>query len=80
MKYSTGRNARVKHSTGSKKNCINRRSHRRPRPQHSTGRESTINHFTGMRFDGRCEEERARAEAERAALGEATRHEQRQPV
>jgi len=73
MKYSTGRNTRVKHSTATEEEYINRKSHRRPRPQHSTGRESTINHFTGMRFDMRREEEHARAQDERAAFEEATR-------
>jgi len=72
MLPSTGRTSRVKHSTATEEDYINspRRHHRRPRPQHSTGRESTINHFTGARFEVRRDEERAQAEAERAAAWE----------
>ena len=72
MKYSTGRNARVKHSTATEEDYINspRRHHRRPRPRYATGRDSTINHFTGIRFDLKREEERAQAEAEHRAAHE----------
>lgn len=73
MLTSTGRNSRMKHSTGADGSRAKRRKDRHPRPRHSTGRESTINHFTGMRFDMRREEEHARAQDERAAFEEATR-------
>jgi len=75
MLTSTGRNARMKHSTGGAGNRAKRREDRHPRPQHSTGRESTINHSTGMGSDVRRDEERARAGVERAAFEGATRWE-----
>lgn len=52
MKYSTGRNTRVRHSTATKEDGVNRRNHRRPRPRFSTSRASTMNHFTGAKSDG----------------------------
>jgi len=67
MLASTGRNARVRHLTTEVGNHAGRRNHSRPRPRYSTGRECTVNHFTGTLYDVRRDEERAQAEAEQAA-------------
>ena len=68
MLASTGRNSRVRHLTTEVGNHAGRRNHRRPRPRFSTGREGTVNHFTGtLLYDVRRDEEHARAEAEQAA-------------
>ncbi len=75
MLPSTGRNARARHSTATEGDRAKQRKDRHPRPRHSTGRESTINHSTGVGSDVRRDEERARTKAERAAFEEATRWE-----
>ena len=67
MLASTSRNSRVRHSTAEVGNHSGRRNHCRPRPRYSTGRECTVNHFTGTLYDVRRDEERAQAEAEQAA-------------
>lgn len=66
MLTSTGRKARVKHSTGSDDTLIKkaRRGHRCPRT--STGEKSTIIHFTGKLFDLKREEADVEAEAQAA--------------
>ena len=78
MKYSTGRNARMRHSTATKEDRAKRRKDRHPRPQHSTGRKSTLSHSTGMGADMTDDEEDARTESEQAAFEEAT--ERKPPV
>ena len=57
MRTSTGRDAKVKHSTGSdeKKTENARRAH--PRPRTSTGENATVTHFTGTLFDLKREEQ-----------------------
>lgn len=67
MLTSTGRNSRVRHSTTEEGDHSWRRNHRRPRPRFSTGREGTVNHFTGTLYDEIGDKERARAEAEKGA-------------
>ena len=70
MLTSTGRDSRVRHlrhSTAEEGDHAGRRNHRRPRPRYSTGRECTVNHFTGTPSNVRRDEERAQAEAEQAA-------------
>ena len=64
MLASTSRNSRVRHSTAEVGNRAGRRNHCRPRPRYSTGRECTVNHFTGTPSNVRRDEERAQAEAE----------------
>lgn len=64
MLTSTGRNSRVRHSTAEEGDHAGRRNHRRSRPRYSTGREGTVNHFTGTPSDEICDKERAQAEAE----------------
>jgi len=67
MKYSTGRGATVKHSTGDG-HSIWMRAHRRRRgPQTATGEYAAITHFTGRYYDLKLKEER---EAELAAWKE----------
>ena len=80
MLTSTGRNSRMKHSTGADGSRAKRRKDRHPSPRHSTGRESTINHSTGVWSDGRRDEEYAQVQAGRAAHKEAARPEPPQPV
>jgi hypothetical protein len=67
MLASTGRNSRVRHSTAEVGDHAMRRNHCRPRPPYSTGREGTVNHFTGAPSNVRRDEERAQAEAEQGA-------------
>lgn len=64
MLTSTGRNSRMRHSTSEEGDHAGRRSHRRPRPRFSTGREGTVNHFTGTQSDEKPDKEGAQAEAE----------------
>jgi len=80
MLTSTGRNARVKHSTGTVEDHTKRKDHRRPRPRFSTSQASTINHFTGAESNARRDEEHARAKAGRAAPEKATRRKPRPPA
>jgi hypothetical protein len=64
MLASTGRNSRVRHSTAEVGDHAMRRNHCRPRPRFSTGRECTVNHFTGTPYDERPDKEGAQAKAE----------------
>jgi len=67
MLASTGRNSRVRHSTAEVGDHAMRRNHCRPRPRYSTGKECTVNHFTGTPSDEIGDKERAQAEAKRGA-------------
>ena len=64
MLTSTGRNSRVRHSTAEVGDHAMRRNHCRPRPRFSTGRECTVNHFTGTPHAERPDKEGAQAKAE----------------
>lgn len=60
LSYSTGRGARVKHSTAMEWDELERLRNskkRRSRIQYSTGEMAAILHATGTQFDGRFEEE-----------------------
>jgi len=67
MKTSTGRDANVKHSTGSDETMTKKARRGHPHPRTSTGEQSTITHFTGRLFDLKREDE-AEIEAEEQAI------------
>ncbi len=76
MKYSTGRESKVKHSTGDTYDIWVRAHKRRTGPQCATGEYAAIKHFTGRYYDLKLEEER---EMEKAEAEEAARlHDRRQ--
>ena len=54
LKFSTGRDSRVKHATGADPNRVAKARRRHPRPCYSTGEGATIGHFTGRETDYRA--------------------------
>ena len=52
MKYSTGKDAKVKHATGPHFDDIKKKKKRKYVPvKHSTGSETAIRHVTGIEFE-----------------------------
>ncbi|MCK4340962.1 MAG: hypothetical protein KAY37_04485 [Phycisphaerae bacterium] len=67
MKYSTGRESKVKHSTGDTYDIWVRAHKRKNGPRCATGEYAAIKHFTGRYYDLKREEELEAERAEREA-------------
>ena len=65
MQYSTGRDSRMKHATGSEVEKMKDARSKHPRPCHATGSDSSLRHMTGERFDLKREMELDEQEEER---------------
>ncbi|MDA2936923.1 hypothetical protein MYX75_01495 [Acidobacteria bacterium AH-259-A15] len=63
IKYSTGKETKVKHSTGSEFVDLEKRRKKYFLIKHSTGKNAAIKHVTGVEFDLRRLEELEEEEA-----------------
>ena len=54
LKFSTGREAQMKHSTGADPDNVAKARRGHPRPRYSTGESASIAHFTGQETDYRA--------------------------
>ena len=54
LRFSTGRESRVKHSTGAEPDQVAKARRGYPRPRYSTGESTSIAHFTGRETDYRA--------------------------
>ena len=68
MQFSTGRNSRMKHATGSEAEKMKHARCKHPRPSHATGSDSTLRHMTGERFDLKREMELGEQEGRQKPL------------
>ena len=63
IKCATGRESRVKHSTASDPDQVEKARRRHPRPRYSTGESASIAHVTGRETDYRALEGEAKPAA-----------------
>ena len=54
LRFSTGRESRVQHSTGADPRKVAKARRGHPRPRYSTGESTSIAHFTGREMDYRA--------------------------
>ena len=66
LRSSTGRDSRVKHSTGAEPDRVAKARRGHPSPRYSTGESATIAHFTGRETDYRALAEHSDIPAEQA--------------
>jgi len=79
MQFSTGRDSRMKHDTGTEVEKMKDARCKHPRPGHSTGSDSPLRHMTGERSDLKRETELDEAEEKRLAEQKGQR-ERRKPL
>ena len=72
MKTSTGRDTKVKHSTGSDQTMAKESQGSCARPSTSTGENAAIAHVTGRRFDPKRGEEAEQAKVTKHKPPQAT--------
>ncbi|MBU4444542.1 hypothetical protein KJ656_05600 [bacterium] len=61
MKYSTGKDANVEHSTGTHYDDVKKKKKKKYNPvKHSTGSETAIKHVTGIEFERKAFEDEGR--------------------
>ena len=53
LTFSTGRDSRLKHSTGAGPNAVAKARRKHHRPHYSTGEGASVGHFTGREMDDR---------------------------
>ena len=64
LRFPTGRQSRVTHSTGAEPDRVAKARRGHPRPRYSTGESASIAHFTGCETDQRALEKRTDMPAE----------------